>query len=409
MLRRLPPPLVAALAGGLLLAHAARASSAPGGVDMMPVLEALALVLIGARLGGSLFERLGQPAVLGELVAGIVLGNLGLVGVHEFDSLRSIPALDVLAQLGVLFLLFAVGLESDIGKMMAVGTSAALVAVLGVVAPMLLGYASSAWAFPQHQALTHLFVGATLSATSVGITARVLGDMGRANSSEGRIILGAAVIDDVLGLIVLAVVTGVISAADHGSAFIRTSSVLVICAKAFGFLLAAVFLGQWLSKARVPRRLEAPCAAGCCSSFALAFCFLLACLAGKAGLAPIVGAFAAGLVLEEVHYRDLLDRDQQRRDIHHLTGAPVELPRAGVLRADGHARRRVGVRAHRGARVRGGAHGGGADRQTGLRARRAGQGHRPARGGAWHDPAWRGGLIFASIGENAAPRAASAW
>src|SRR5215831_1883048 len=187
--------------------------------SILPVLETLALMLLGARLGGALFERFGQSPVLGELLAGVVIGNLGLIGFHALDSLRDLPGLDLLAQIGVLFLLFGVGLESDIGKMMAVGASSFAVAVLGVIAPMVLGFFCSRWFFPGHEPLVHWFVGATLCATSVGITARVLSDLGRTGSTEGRIILGAAVIDDALGLIVLAVVAGLIGAADTGRPF----------------------------------------------------------------------------------------------------------------------------------------------------------------------------------------------
>lgn len=303
-------------AGGLLLAHMARAAAAPGGPDMLPILEALVLILLGARLGGALFERMGQPAVLGELLAGIVLGNLGLAGFHGLEAALQQPSLEVLAQIGVLFLLFSVGLESDVNKMMAVGPSAFLVAVLGVVAPMVLGFFSSRAFFPAHDPLTHWFVGATLAATSVGITARVLGDLGRATSKAGRIILGAAVIDDVLGLVVLAVVTGIIQAADSGRAF-ETTTVLIIVAKAFGFLVGAVIVGRWISKYtfRLASRLSGQ---GLLVSFAIAFCFGMSTVAGMAGLAPIVGAFAAGLVLDELHVVDLLERDPHKRTLHQL-------------------------------------------------------------------------------------------
>ena len=310
-----PTLLLAAL--GALLAHAALASSAgPGGVDMLPVLEALALILVLARLGGALFERFKLPAVLGELLAGIVLGNLGLVGFHGFDALRSLPVVEAMAQIGVLFLLFQVGLESDVARMAAVGLSATLVAVLGVVAPMLLGLAVSQGFLAGHHTLSHWFVGATLSATSVGITARVLGDLGRATSTEGRIILGAAVIDDVLGLLVLAVVMGLIDAANAGGVF-DVARLAVIMGKALGFLVVAVVVGRWLSRVtfRLAARLPGE---GLLLSFALAFCFLVSYLAGKAGLAPIVGAFAAGLVLDDVHYQALRERDSEKRDLHHL-------------------------------------------------------------------------------------------
>ncbi len=282
----------------------------------MPVLEALTLILLGAKLGGAAFERLRLPSVLGELCVGVLIGNLGLVGLHEFDRLRHDPTLDVLAQIGVLFLLFEVGLHSDVRQMLAVGASSLLVAVLGVIAPIVLGFACSRAFFPGHDTLTHAFVGATLCATSVGITARVLKDLGRAESLEGRIILGAAVLDDVLGLIVLAVVQGVIVAAGSGRSFEPAGAALILV-KALGFLVAAVFVGQWLARYsfRIASRLAVE---GVLLAFALAFCFLLAWLAGVAGLAPIVGAFAAGLVLDEVHYRELRERDRQRRSIPEL-------------------------------------------------------------------------------------------
>jgi Kef-type K+ transport system membrane component KefB len=299
--------------------HPAAPVAAPGvaaSFDLLPVLAALAIILVCARVGGALAERLKLPSVLGELAAGIVLGNLGLVGFHRLDALRSVPTVEAFAQIGVLFLLFQVGLQSDIGKMAAVGLSATLVAVFGVIAPMILGLGVSEWFLKGHQPLANWFVGATLAATSVGITARVLGDTGRAASVEGRIILGAAVIDDVLGLLALAVVTGLISAADHGRAFDANGLALIV-GKALGFLAIAVVVGRWISGLtfRFAARLTGE---GLLVSFGLAFCFVMSYLAGKAGLAPIVGAFAAGLVLEDVHYRALRERDAMKRDLHEL-------------------------------------------------------------------------------------------
>jgi Na+:H+ antiporter len=314
--------LLPLLALGTLLARAALAGGGDhGGIDMLPVLEALALILVLARLGGALFERFALPAVLGELLAGILIGNLGLVGFHAFDALRTLPVVEAFAQIGVLFLLFQVGLESDLAKMAAVGTSATLVAVLGVVAPMLLGLGVSEWFLKGQPVLAHWFVAATLAATSVGITARVLGDLGRAASLEGRIILGAAVIDDVLGLLVLAVVTGLIQAAGAPGAGAGRGfdalGVAGIVGKAVGFLVLAVVVGRWLSRVtfRLAARLPGE---GMLLSFALAFCFFASYMAGRAGLAPIVGAFAAGLVLEDVHYENLRARDLKRRDLHDL-------------------------------------------------------------------------------------------
>jgi Kef-type K+ transport system membrane component KefB len=283
---------------------------------MLTILGALVLILVGAKLGGALFERFGQSPVLGELLAGILIGNLGLFGFHGLDPLRHEPGLDLLAQIGVLFLLFEVGLQSDLAKMMAVGASAFLVAVLGVIAPMGLGFLCSRAFYPDESTLAHWFVGATLCATSVGITARVLSELKRATSLEGRIILGAAVIDDVLGLIVLAVIAGLIGAADRGGAF-DARAALWIVGKSVLFLTGAIVVGRWLAPRafRMASRLRGE---GLLLSFALAFCFGFALLAGKAGLAPIVGAFAAGLILDEVHYEDLRARDRKRRGIPEL-------------------------------------------------------------------------------------------
>ena len=284
--------------------------------DMLPVLLGLLVVVVVARLGGSAAEAYGQPAVLGELAAGILIGNLGFTGFHALDGVRDLPAVQVLAQVGVLFLLFEVGLETDLPRMAAVGASSLRVAALGVVAPMLLGLAASRAFFPGHHPLSHWFVGATLCATSVGITARVLKDLGRADSVEGRIILGAAVIDDLIGLLVLAVVGGLISAADHGRAFDPMSLGLIL-GKSLLFLVLALGLGRWLSPRvfGLATRLRGD---QLLLPIALAFCFGFAWLAGRAGLAPIVGAFLAGLVLEEVHYRDLVARDPRRRDLRQL-------------------------------------------------------------------------------------------
>jgi Kef-type K+ transport system membrane component KefB len=300
----------------LLVGRIAQASTGAGGDDLLAVLEALVLILIAGKLGGAAFEAMGQSSVLGELLAGVVIGNLGLVGIHAFDGLRTLPGLELLAQIGVLFLLFQVGLETDIRKMMAVGSSSLLVAVLGVIAPMALGWLVSRAFFPDAAALVHVFVGATLCATSVGITARVLRELGKVDSPEGRIILGAAVIDDVLGLIVLAVVVGIIQAADRGASF-QPASIALIVAKALGFLIVAVVVGDALSR-RVFRLAAGLKGEGLLLSLAIAFCFLTAWLAGRAGLAPIVGAFSAGMVLDEVYYQDLRARDHQKRSVPEL-------------------------------------------------------------------------------------------
>jgi Kef-type K+ transport system membrane component KefB len=315
VMRRRPFAFLAA-ALAVLIPQIVRAAEAGHGPDVRPVLLGLVLILTLGKLGGALFDALKLPAVLGELMAGIVLGNVGLIGVHGLDALRADPAIAVLAQLGVLFLLFQVGLESDVGRMAQVGASSLVVAVLGVVAPMVLGFWVTRWFFPTHASLGNWFVGATLCATSVGITARVLGDLGRTASAEGRIILGAAVIDDVLGLMVLAVVQGLIEATDRGVGF-HASTVLWIVGRAVLFLGAALIIGRGLS-GRVFRVASYLPGSGLLLTTALAFCFLLAWLAGMVGLAPIVGAFAAGLVLDEVHYRALRERERHQHDVEEL-------------------------------------------------------------------------------------------
>jgi len=275
------------------------------------VLLALILILLGAKLGGEVFERARQPAVLGELLVGTILGNLSLLGFHGLDFLKNEELLALLGEIGVILLLFEVGLESDIAEMRAVGLSAFSVAMAGVIAPFLLGWGASAWLLPRAQPFVHIYVGAVLCATSVGITARVLRDLEKLATPEARIILGAAVIDDVLGLLVLAIVSGLIRAVNQGTATVPIGSVLWIIAKSVGFLLGAIWIGQRLSPKlfHLASKLRVH---GMLLVTSLSFCFLMAYLANALGLATIVGAFAAGLLLDRVHYRDFLDRGEHR-------------------------------------------------------------------------------------------------
>jgi Kef-type K+ transport system membrane component KefB len=290
--------------------------TAPGEADgghgnpVAPVLLALTVVLVGAKLGGWGAERFRQPAVLGELLAGVVLGNLALVGFGGLEFIGSDLGIHILAELGVVILLFEVGLESNVTDMLSVGWSSLAVACLGVVAPFFLGWGVSAWLLPDEETLAHIFIGAILCATSVGITARVLTDLGKVQSRESRIVLGAAVIDDVLGLVILAVVTGSIQAANAGSELDATS-VLAIVGKAGAFLVGAIVIGTWLAP-RLFRLASLLRVRGMLLVASLGFCFLLAYLANAIELAPIVGAFAAGLVLDQVHYRTFTDRGEHR-------------------------------------------------------------------------------------------------
>lgn len=274
-----------------------------GGEGVVEILTALVVIMIAAKVGGDLSARINQPAVLGELVIGVVMGSLALVGLNWFEPIKGYHTIEILAEVGVIILLFEVGLESNIGEMMKVGLSSLLVALFGVVAPFFLGWGVGAWFYPESSVYVHVFLGATLTATSVGITARVLKDIHRMRTNEAKIILGAAVIDDVMGLIILAVVAGIISAAGGGEG-LSSLGVLWIIAKAVLFLGGAIVLSRivYPHLFRVANYLRVQ---GMLLIMGLITCFALSVLAAVAGLAPIVGAFAAGLVLDEVYYRDL--------------------------------------------------------------------------------------------------------
>jgi Kef-type K+ transport system membrane component KefB len=273
-----------------------------------PLALALVIVLVVAKLGGEVAVRLKQPAVVGELLAGVIVGNLSLVGLSGLDHLWTDPTLDMLARLGVLVLLFEVGLESTVGQMLRVGGPSLMVATLGVAAPFGLEWATSAWLMPGQSEYVHAFVGATLCATSVGITARVFQDLGRLQTTEARIILGAAVIDDVMGLVVLAVVSGIIASAGSGTGF-SYGAIGLIVFKALAFLVGALVLGRLLSAKvfEVSARLRSR---GVLLALGMAWCLSLSWLSNLIGLAPIVGAFAAGLILEDVHYRGFVDKGE---------------------------------------------------------------------------------------------------
>lgn len=274
----------------------------------------IAAMLIVAKLGGELFERIGQASVLGELLGGIVVGNLILIGFSGAEQLKSNEFIAALAELGVIILLFEVGLESDLKEMIEVGPSAMLVAVLGVLAPFFLGWAVSAYFNPYGSRLEHIFIGATLCATSVGITARVFKDLGKLTTREARIILGAAVIDDVLALLILALVAGAIRAASTGGD-LSLWQIGMIAAKAVVFLFGAVAIGQ-LVVPHILRRAGRLESRGVLLTLALCLCLLLSWGAAKVGLAPLVGAFAAGLLLDEVHYKPV--RAQKERNLQEL-------------------------------------------------------------------------------------------
>jgi Kef-type K+ transport system membrane component KefB len=272
----------------------------------------LALIIAAAKIGGELLGRIGQAPVLGELLVGVLLGNLGLFGITALEPLRNNITLRLVGEMGAILLLFEVGVEADLGQLLAVGWSCLLVATLGVGTTLMLGYFVSSQLLPDGGWLGHLFVSGTLAATSIGITARVLKDLGKSSTKEARIILGAAVADDVIGLLILALASGLVAAATVSSgAGVRWTAILWIVAKASIFLVLAVVVGRFWSQ-RMFLQAARLKVSGALLALCICFCFALAALAGLMGLAPIIGGFAAGLVLEEAHYHPFLDRGERK-------------------------------------------------------------------------------------------------
>lgn len=252
------------------------------------------VVLIAAKIGGEIAERLRQPAVLGELILGVV------VGPSVLGWIRPAAVLDALAQLGAILLLVEVGLETDLAGVLRVGKSALKVSSVGLVLSFGLGLAITT-AFG-YATLAAVFLAAALTATSVGITARLLSDMGKLDTEEGRTILGAAVADDIMSLVVLAVVSGLIA----GS--VSVASVVRIILASAAFLLITLLAGvraspplfRWITKRFRVR--------GILVTAAFVFCLVLSYLAHVFGLAPIIGALGAGIVLAKT------DEHQQIRE-----------------------------------------------------------------------------------------------
>lgn len=319
-----------------------------------PILFGFASLVVAALIGRAIAARLDQPTVLGDLLMGVVLGNVGYalqqpfaivimhldavsgifretwnnnlpvgqaiqaffsseqlqsggIGDQVFDivtgshgSMFVMVAFSIwiFSNLGVILLLFMVGLESSVDEMLGVGPRSLLVALVGIVAPFGLGYGSSLWLLPNEPQTVHLFLGATLTATSVGITARVFKDLNKIHSTEAKVILGAAVIDDVLGLIILAVVVGIVSTGG-----VDLLGILKILLLSVVFLGGLMWLGDRISVtlARMVAALNRPHAK---LLLPLTFACMMSFAANQIELAAIVGAFAAGLILKEEHFRD---------------------------------------------------------------------------------------------------------
>jgi len=299
----------ALLAGGvLLLGGGFVLSGRAAHVDEFSALVlSLAMLVTAAKLGGDLAGRFGQLAVLGELAAGMLLGNLP--GLGPLQYLAADTYLDTFARLGMLLLLFEVGLELSVRELFAVGPSSLLVALFGTTASFAIGWGVAAQLLPSAPRTVHVFLAAAITATSVGITARVLKDLRASRSGEAKIILGAAVVDDIIALVVLGLVTGGLAAGPATSAS-EWRAAMGLVAKTIGFLTLAIVLGVKLTPRwfRHAANLRAP---GALLALGLCFCFFLSWAASAIGLAGLVGAFAAGLVLEDSHSEAFVQRGER--------------------------------------------------------------------------------------------------
>jgi Kef-type K+ transport system membrane component KefB len=348
----------------LLCAQPLYAAGEEHGDPVAPVLLALVVIAVAAAFGGRAMRKLGQPAVLGELLIGVLVGNIGyfalqqptitvlregssvqaaidlaltedigladairkqmpdsghtrlLAGILESKEAPSIVTaflfIDLLSRVAVIVLLFLVGLETSVREMRRVGATATMVAIVGVVVPFLLGILVTRVLTPEASLQKDIFIGAILTATSVGITARVFRDLGQSHRDEAKVILGAAVIDDVLGLIILAVVSGLVV-----TGTISLGAVSLITLKAVVFLAGSIGLGVWITP-RIVRRLARSELESTKLLFGMGLAFGFSWLASLFGLATIVGAFAAGLVLEELFLKEM-----KGRALHELL-APIE-------------------------------------------------------------------------------------
>jgi Kef-type K+ transport system membrane component KefB len=266
------------------------------------ILIKIIIILVTAKLFGWLAEKLKQPSVLGELLAGVLLGPslFNLINPYEPTLLFSI--IHFLGEIGVILLLFQVGLESNIYQLLKSGMTSTLVAIIGVVAPVLMGIGFAMGLMKITDFNVALLIGATLAATSVGITMRVLSDMKKTNTEEGKIILGAAVIDDILGLIILSVIAGLVEGGTHGSQSLMSIIGLNTLYSVL-FLVISIWVGIKYTPLiyKIGKRMKIG-RTFVVSSFI--FMLILSAIADYIGLATIVGAFAAGLVFERLEEKE---------------------------------------------------------------------------------------------------------
>ena len=272
------------------------AATSVGSTDpITALLIALVAIFVTTKILGEAAQRLGQPAILGELIAGVLLGG-SVLGVVDASD----PVLHAMASIGVMVLLFETGLHTELRSLLSVGSAATTVGLAGVVLPLALGYGSGLAFGVAH--VPALVCGAALCATSVGISARVLSDLGILDSREGRVVLGAAVLDDIVGLVILSIVAAVV-----GGTSVSFLGVSRMAGIAIAFVIAAVVIGMRVAPPAfgIVERIKS---SGALGLFGLAFAFALALLAQLVGSALIIGAFAAGLVLFGIPQRQEIER-----------------------------------------------------------------------------------------------------
>ena len=265
-----------------------------------------AVILIAGKLGNYI-ERWGIPAVLGELMAGIALSAAGYFGWGFIEQIRQEEVIAFVASLGSLLLLFSIGLEANMHEIKKVGRSAVNVALIGVVAPFILGAYILGPLFygdldPEIKSNAHLFLGASLVATSVGITSSVLRSLKISRTRAASTFLGATVIDDVLGLIILAIVSALVQGGE-----LTAPLLLELTLKSFGFLAGALIIGSIITKPLSRSLSKVHTGIGMKLTFALGLALIFGYLAELFGLEAIIGAFAAGLLLDAVHFESFAD------------------------------------------------------------------------------------------------------
>jgi Kef-type K+ transport system membrane component KefB len=265
----------------------------------------LAIILLAAKTAGDVALRLGAPAVVGELLVGVALAAIPVPFLQE---LGQSPAVDALSRLGAMILVFEVGLVLTVREVLDVGVTSVVVAVTGTLLTFLLGWSLAAWLLRGQPGHVPIFVGAAITATSIGITARVLKDLGQTRTREARIVLGAAVLDDVIGLVVLTVVSGWIATKTGVAA--NAPSLPAVVGKSIAVLGLSLAIGMKVAPGifEWAARLKSD---GALVAVGLAFCFGLAWAASMVGLAAIIGAFTAGLIVEEMHSQRFVARGER--------------------------------------------------------------------------------------------------